>query len=138
MAVVVIDSSIALAWFLQDERRIETDRLYERSLSVRVLVPVHWRLEIGNALTIALRRRRISHAIRSAILNELAQAPIETDLEGVEASWHRTLALADQHQLELYDAAYVELAERAGAALWTLDGDLRKAAAAQSLTLEPA
>ena len=41
----------------------------------------------------------------------------------------RTLALARQHRLTVYDAAYLELAQRAGVPLATLDGALQHAAA---------
>ncbi len=39
-----------------------------------------------------------------------------------------TLALARQHTLSVYDAAYLELALRRGAVLASLDGPLRSAA----------
>jgi predicted nucleic acid-binding protein len=42
---------------------------------------------------------------------------------------------ADQFRLTLYDAAYLELAQRRGLPLATLDGDLRVAARAAGLEL---
>jgi predicted nucleic acid-binding protein len=43
--------------------------------------------------------------------------------------------VATKHNLTIYDAAYLELAQRAGLPLATLDGDLRKAARAQGTAL---
>jgi predicted nucleic acid-binding protein len=44
-----------------------------------------------------------------------------------------TLQLADRFRLTLYDAAYLELAQRCGLPLATLDVDLRKAAHALAI-----
>jgi predicted nucleic acid-binding protein len=43
--------------------------------------------------------------------------------------------VAAQHHLTVYDASYLELAERTHVPLATLDGDLRKAALAASIPL---
>ena len=48
-----------------------------------------------------------------------------------------TLALARQHQLSGYDAAYLELAMRRGAGLASLDGALRVVAKAHNLSVLP-
>ena len=45
------------------------------------------------------------------------------------------VALAEQHRLTAYDAAYLELVRRAGLPLATLDDDLRKAALAEGVAL---
>jgi predicted nucleic acid-binding protein len=43
--------------------------------------------------------------------------------------------LAERHRLTLYDAAYLELAQRRGLPLATLDRELRTAAGAEKVTL---
>jgi predicted nucleic acid-binding protein len=45
------------------------------------------------------------------------------------------LRLARQHHLSVYDAAYLELAQREGLALATLDGDLAKAARKEKVAI---
>jgi predicted nucleic acid-binding protein len=45
------------------------------------------------------------------------------------------ISLAQRHHLTVYDAAYLELAQRTGLPLATLDGDLRKAALAERVAL---
>jgi predicted nucleic acid-binding protein len=42
-------------------------------------------------------------------------------------AWSKTLALAENFRLTIYDATYLELALRKGLPLATLDGALRKA-----------
>ena len=49
-----------------------------------------------------------------------------------------TLTLARQHGLTAYDAAYLELAVRAGARLASLDNSLRRAAESMGVELLPA
>jgi len=56
---------------------------------------------------------------------------------GAEAdahAWTTTLRLSERFALTLYDAAYLELAQRRGLPLATLDGELR--AAAHSIGLQ--
>jgi predicted nucleic acid-binding protein len=57
----VLDASLALQWFLEDE----ADRKYSLGvLSIlsekRAIVPVLWFYEVGNGLLMAHRRNRIS------------------------------------------------------------------------------
>ena len=47
----------------------------------------------------------------------------------------RILTLARQHRLTVYEASYLELAQREMAPRATLDADLRKAAAALGIAL---
>ena len=56
------------------------------------------------------------------------------DQTGVQA-WGETLNMADRFQLTVYDAAYLELAERRTLPLATLDAELRAAAKALGVRL---
>ena len=47
------------------------------------------------------------------------------------------MRLANRHKLTVYDAAYLELAQRRGLPLATLDKDLRQAAKAEGVVLRP-
>lgn len=70
----------------------------------------------------AVRRRRITADYRDASLTDLSHFPITIDRNGIDgAAWTSTMALADRFGLTLYDAAYVELAERRGLPLASLD-----------------
>ena len=63
--------------------------------------------------------------------------PVVVDSETNEHASAETLSLARQHTLSVYDAAYLELARRQGAALASLDGPLRVAAGKLKVSLLP-
>jgi predicted nucleic acid-binding protein len=125
---LVLDASLALAWYFQDEATPATDRILDRVAENGAVVPALWRLELANGLQIAVRRGRISTAYRDGSLADLTQMQIETDLETDLHAWSATLRLAEKHDLTLYDASYLELAQRRRLPLATLDREMRRAA----------
>jgi predicted nucleic acid-binding protein len=57
----VLDASLALQWFLEDEANREYSLEILTSLSEkRAMVPILWFYEVGNGLVMAHRRKRIS------------------------------------------------------------------------------
>jgi hypothetical protein len=57
----VLDASLALQWFLEDEENRQYSLAVLASLSEkRALVPLLWFYEVGNGLLMACRRKRIS------------------------------------------------------------------------------
>ena len=125
---LVLDASLALAWYFQDEATATTDAVLDRVAETGAVVPALWRLELANGLQVAVRRGRISPAYRDASLADLTQMRIETDSETDVHAWSATLMLAEKHDLTLYDAAYLKLAQRRRLPLATLDRGLRRAA----------
>ena len=65
---VVIDSSITLAWFFADERTAAADAVLTQVAESGALAPSLWRLEVANALQMAVRRNRIDSSFRDATL----------------------------------------------------------------------
>ncbi|MDE0356233.1 MAG: type II toxin-antitoxin system VapC family toxin [Gammaproteobacteria bacterium] len=128
MSEFVLDCSVAVAWFFEDEANPETDALLDRAMESGALVPGLWRLEVGNVLSQAERRRRIDPSKLASYVDVLAQLPIATDTETEERALRETLALARQERLTTYDAAYLEVAMRRGMPLATLDKALIRAA----------
>lgn len=126
---LVLDSSVTLAWLFTEELTDPVRRVFERVTASRAWVPSLWRLEVANSLHMAARRHRISAAFRDDSLSDLALLNIGTDPDTDAFAWSDTLQLADAHGLTLYDASYLELAQRLVLPLATLDEDLRKAAA---------
>jgi predicted nucleic acid-binding protein len=120
----VLDSSVALAWLLQDESNERTDALADRLEQEDAHVPSIWSLEVGNALLTAMRRKRISETDFDRCIAALSALPIQVDPPAVLAA---TLSIARRFSLTSYDAAYLELAQRRGLALATLDEKLRQA-----------
>jgi predicted nucleic acid-binding protein len=88
---------------------------------------------VANVLEMSVRRKRHDRIFRDATLADLAQLPIQVDLQTDQQAWSATLRLAERHQLTLYDAAYLELALRRNLPLATLDDDLRRAAKAEKV-----
>ena len=135
---LVIDSSITLAWFFEDERTERADVVMRQVAKTGAVVPSLWRLEIANALQSALRRKRINAAFRDASIADLRSFPIAVDSETDHHAWGTSLTLAERCQLTLYDAAYLELAQRLRLPLASLDQDLRAASRALGVTVRPA
>jgi predicted nucleic acid-binding protein len=86
-------------------------------------------------LEMGIRRGRHDVAFRHATLADLSLLPISLDPETDRRAWDATLQVAHLHRLTLYNAAYLELAQRRGLPLATLDSDLRTAARTEGVTL---
>jgi predicted nucleic acid-binding protein len=84
-------------------------------------------IEIANALLGAVRRGRMTGQHRSRAIRQLDALPIERDTETLFHAWTTTLELAERHRLTVYDACYLELAQRRGLPLATLDRELHHA-----------
>ena len=134
---LVIDSSATLAWIYPDEITAATRRLLDVIAQDGALVPSLWRLEIANGLTAAVRRKRVEASFRDAALRDLALLDILVDPHTDDRAWTTILALADQCDLTLYDAAYLELAQRQALRLATLDAPLLNAARSIGVALFP-
>jgi predicted nucleic acid-binding protein len=125
----VLDSSVTMTWFFEDEATSATDELLDGlNQDGRAVVAAHWALEVSNTLLMAERRKRTTIAESSEFLAILDALPIETDPHTADRASTTTLALARTHGLTLYDGAYLELAMRRSLPLATLDRDLRAAA----------
>ena len=132
---LVLDSSATLAWIYSDETTDAIRAIFDQVADAGAVVPALWRLEVANSLTVAVRRKRIDAEFRRAALADLALLDITTDQHTDSHAWAETLHLADRHRLTLYDAAYLELAQRRKLPLATLDQELRAAAHAVGTTL---
>jgi predicted nucleic acid-binding protein len=127
---VVLDSSATLAWVHGDERTPAIEAVFDRVADRGAVVPSLWHLEVANSLTVAVRRKRISPAERADALSDLAQLDVSVDDETEQHAWRATTQIADLHGLSVYDAAYLELAQRKRLPLVTLDKALIRAAEA--------
>ena len=131
----VLDSSIALSWCFEDERTPATRALLVRVGVAGACAPALWPLEVLNALAMAERRSRIDAERRQRLAGFLRDLPVTIDEETASQAWAVTSQLAARFRLTVYDAAYLELAQRRGLPLATLDQELRAAAAALGVTL---
>ncbi|MDZ4372717.1 MAG: type II toxin-antitoxin system VapC family toxin [Phenylobacterium sp.] len=126
----MLDASAALAWVFEraDDAEAAVARgLLGRLASEEVLVPELWHLEILNALTVGQRRGVISTAKVLDFIGRLDALPIKTDETSMADRREQIFALAREHELSAYDAAYLDLAMRRGASLATFDRGLAAA-----------
>jgi predicted nucleic acid-binding protein len=130
---LVLDSSATLAWIFGDETTESIRTVFEQVVERGAFVPTLWRLEVANSLTTAARRGRIDPAFRDSALADLGAMGVIVDSATEMNAWGATLSIADRCKLTVYDAAYVELAQRRGLPLATLDGEM--AAACDALGL---
>ena len=127
---VVVDASLTLAWYFDDETTPETEAVLDQVARGGAVAPMLWRLEVANGLQSAVRRRRIDAAYRDGALAQLSRLSIAIDPETITYAWTTTLELSERFALTVYDAAYLELAQRLRLPLASLDGALRAAGAA--------
>ena len=132
------DASITLPWCFLDEATPWTEMLLNRVVAgERVIVPAHWSIEVTNGLLMAVRRRRVFPTKIEEFIEDIGVLPVQIEPARSPETWVALVALAERHRLTTYDAAYLELAQRVGLPLATLDGDLRKAAQAEGALLMP-
>jgi predicted nucleic acid-binding protein len=132
---LVIDSSMTLAWYFEDEKTDASLAVLHRVVDTGAVVPSLWRLEVASGLQVAVRRKRITPAYRDASLGDLRALVIAIDPQTDHHAWTATLELSDRYRLTPYDAAYLELALRRNLPLATLDADLLKACAAAGVAV---
>ncbi len=125
---LVLDASMAVAWLFEDEASESVHQVLHRVATNGAVVPSLWRLEVANVLRNAARRGRCDEAYVDQSLARLERLPVAIDEETDARAWGATLDLARAEDLTLYDAAYLELAERRGWPLATCDAALTKAA----------
>lgn len=133
----VPDASIALAWLFEDESHSGADRLLDSLPASTLVVPALWFLELCNVIAGAERRGRLTARQATRILGFVRQWPVETDSAPAERTFDTVVAIAREHALTAYDAAYLELALRRTLPLATLDQPLRRAAAAAGVSVLP-
>jgi len=132
---LVLDASLALQWFLDDEKDREYSLRILRSLSERrAIVPVLWFYEVGNGLLMAYRRKRISFNQIDEFLMRLGKLPIDAALQST-SDMLGLPAIARNYDLTNYDAAYLALAQQLKLPLATTDSELRKAASSASVKI---
>jgi predicted nucleic acid-binding protein len=129
---LVVDASVAAVWCLPDETAVLADAAIDRLQSEDALVPALFWFEIRNLLLMAERRGRLQPVQTAVLLVFLDALPIQVDHT---PSSETVLTLARRHRLSVYDAVHLELAQRTGAPLATLDRRLAAAATGEGVSL---
>jgi len=127
-----IDTSVVASWCFPDEIHANADTAFRRIAKDTACAPVLLWFELRNVLLMGERRGRLTASQVGRFLGYVANLPIETDRDPDET---RVFGLARSHRLSIYDAAYLELAQRRAIPLATLDDALMKAARAEKIDL---
>ena len=128
----VLDASVTACWAFRDEGHPDAAWAFHQMRTEEAVVPGLWWFEVRNILVVNERRRRITESDTAAFLLNLARLRVRVDRLPDEPA---VLRLARTHRLSVYDAAYLELAQREHLPLATLDADLRRAAASEGVAL---
>jgi len=129
MGQTVSDARFALSCVVPDEQASPEARrllLAFHRREVDLAAPSLWEYEIANALRVSVARRRLTQQEASRALRWLLDLGIS--LREFAPIADRTWDLALEHQLTVYDAAYLALAEEHGCPLYTGDKRLAEAA----------
>lgn len=127
----VLDSSVALKWFLSEPDSPKADQLREdaRTRIHELLAPDFFPVEMTHAITRAERQGRITPAEEASFVADLmAELP---DLQPSVPLVARAYAISSGTRQGVYDCVSVALAERAGCELVTADDKLIKNLRAQ-------
>jgi predicted nucleic acid-binding protein len=132
----IADASAAIGWVHPAQATPQTVAMLDAIAEGATLeVPALWPLEVANALTVLVRRRKLTDDERRTGLGWLRGLRLRVDHEMSSLAFSRLSELASAHQLSVYDSAYLELAQRRQLVLGCKDGALRKAARQSGVSL---
>ena len=129
---VVVDASVAVKWVLPEEHTDRAHALMTASIEARqrIVGPPHLPVEVSNAIYQRRRRgepqQRLSEAEADQALARFLAFPLE--FVHPPTLYSQAFAFARTHRLSnVYDSAYVVLAEFLATTLWTADETLLNA-----------
>jgi predicted nucleic acid-binding protein len=129
---LVLDASIAAAWFLPDEHAEAADLLMNALRTSPAYAPSLFWFEIRNLFLTAERRQRLRAGEAALCAAQLRRLPIHDQGSGND---QLILALAARHALSAYDASYLALAIESSGPLATTDKKLAAAADAERIAI---
>lgn len=115
--MLVVDASVAAMWFLPEEGSEQAAQVLQSS--DELVAPDLLRLEVGNALLKAVRRRQMTAADAEEALGRLAPPAIRFEVTGPLVTDAQVFAL--RRGGSIYDATYIVLALELGGRLVTAD-----------------
>lgn len=124
--MVVIDASVAVAWFVPSQANTYADRIARRARREALVVPSLWEAEFANVMAVLQRRRVLARHDVASIFAKVQRLDLAVDRETAAAQ--ELFAIAERHGISAYDAAYLELAVRRGIPVATRDAQLMRAA----------
>ncbi len=128
--VVVVDSSIAVSWLLEDSNSHVAQELLDEWIDneIIILAPALLAYEVTNIIHQNVRRRKITIERAREILTGFFETEVTFDKAQSDSMSQRALELVHQFSLPAtYDAYFLALAEREECELWTEDKRLKNA-----------
>lgn len=125
----VMDCSVGFSWVHPAQASPDTERLLEEvENGAAPVVPILWFAEIANTLLVLQRRGKMAAMDRKKAMETLSRFTLIVDEEAGKAAFGSTSDLAENFDLTIYDATYLEIALRRKLPLATRDGALQAAA----------
>lgn len=128
MTDFVLDCSVTMAWCFEDEITEYSENVFNSLKELKAIAPSLWSLEVANVLLFAQRKKRINKLTAIEFKDSLNLLPIQIDHSTGYRSLTSIMELAEETQLIIYDATYLELALHHDLPIATLDQDLKRAA----------
>ncbi len=122
----VLDSSVALGAFFEDEQDAYSLQVWQSMAEAQAFVPALWHLEMGNILSRALAAGRISALALDQSWARLARVGLQT--LAVDADARHWTQRSTDWGLTAYDACYLDIALQQHLPLATKDSRLADAA----------
>ena len=129
----VVDNSVTIAWSVSSQADRYSRLLLERARREDIYAPNVWPLEFLNTLRMLERRARLLAHQVDGIVARISKMRIR--VETVLADNRTLIEISRRHDLSIYDASYLELAQRRGLPLATRDTPLQRAARAAGVVL---
>ncbi|MFN9126559.1 MAG: type II toxin-antitoxin system VapC family toxin [bacterium] len=133
--MIVVDASAVNAVLLRESsgeaviEALEDEEMF--------LAPALVLYEVGNALTVAVRRGRLTNDDAVACSEKAAMLPWVLETHAGVARTRAVLELALESGLTVYDASFIELAKLRGCPLVSLDREMRRAAQRVGVEVRP-
>lgn len=126
----IVDASVGVSWAVSSQSSPTAQALLEEVAAGKpFVVPGLWMFEVANALLALMRRKKIQPRQCARARGALSRLHPVIDDDGPRLALRRIYELAEEFSLSIYDAVYLELAQRKGLPLASRDTALRAAAA---------
>ncbi len=127
----ILDASVALLWLVPETNLAGVDYAAMTLKALKesqAFVPSLFVLEAANVVAKLESKGVVTEADSQRFIALIGRLNLVTDQATATHALGNTLNLARRYKLSAYDAAYLELAQRTGLPLATLDANLAKAA----------
>ena len=136
MSNYIVDASVVVQYLITDTYTANARALFlGLTQNDKIHVPEFCLLECANVLWKQVRFNNVTLADAKTLLQDLQMLPIY--IEPAPLLLQRALEIGIQHQLAVYDSAYIALAERLSYPFITVDIRQEQAARAVGVTLKP-